>query len=115
MTTTSDDVAASPSVSVAATDATAAEAPLSTGTFTVTRTGATTAALTVAYTVGGTATAGSDYTALTGSVSIPAGCSLGGLITVTPITMVVEANETVILTRRRTPPGTLSGPPTARR
>ena len=57
VTITSDDVAALPGVSVAATDATAAEAPLSTGDLHLTRTGATTAALTVAYTVGGTATA----------------------------------------------------------
>ena len=98
VTITSDDVAALPSVSVAATDATAAEAPLGTGTFTVTRTGATTAALTVAYTVAGTATAGSDYTALAGSVSIPAGAA-SAPITVTPINdTAVEANETVILT-----------------
>jgi hypothetical protein len=38
-------------------------------------TGDTTAALTVNYTVSGTATAGADYTALSGSVSIPAGQS----------------------------------------
>ena len=54
-------------------DATATEAGPTTGQFTVTRTGATTAALTVNYAVAGTATAGSDYTALAGSVTIPAG------------------------------------------
>ena len=46
-----------------------------TGQYTVTRTGATTAALTVGYTVSGTATAGSDYPALSGSVTIPAGAT----------------------------------------
>ena len=109
-----DPAAASPSVSVAATDATAAEAPLSTGTFTVTRTGATTAALTVAYTVGGTATAGSDYTALTGSVSIPAGAA-SAPITVTPLNdTVVEANETVILTLATNAAYTVGTPNSAR-
>lgn len=44
--------------------------------FYISRTGSTTAALTVSYTIGGTATSGSDYTALSGSVVIPAG-SLG--------------------------------------
>ncbi len=44
--------------------------------FYVSRTGSTTAALTVNYTIGGTATSGSDFTALSGSVTIAAG-SLG--------------------------------------
>ena len=73
-----------PTVTVAATDANAAEAGLPIRSFTVTRTGATTAALTVNYTVGGTATAGTDYQALSGSVVIAAG-SASATITVTPI------------------------------
>ena len=44
--------------------------------FYVSRAGSTTAALTVNYTISGTATSGSDYTALAGSVTIPA-ASLG--------------------------------------
>lgn len=51
-------------------------APASPTKFYISRTGSTTAALTVSYTIGGTATSGSDYTALSGSVVIPAG-SLG--------------------------------------
>jgi len=43
--------------------------------FYVSRTGSTAAALAVNYTTGGTATSGSDYTALAGSVTIPAGAS----------------------------------------
>ena len=43
------------------------------GSFTVTRTGDTSPDLTVLYTVSGTATAGADYGALPGSVTIPAG------------------------------------------
>jgi len=41
----------------------------------VTRTGNTAAALTVSYTVAGTATASSDYLALSGTVNIPMGAS----------------------------------------
>ena len=64
----------------------------------MTRTGATTAALTVNYTVGGTATAGSDYAALTGSVQIPAGAATA-TVTVTPINdTAVEPDETVVVT-----------------
>lgn len=74
---------ASPAVSIQATDASATEAPVTNGTFTVTRTGSTAAALTVNYTTSGTATGGTDYTALSGSVTIPAGAA-SALITVTP-------------------------------
>jgi len=91
-------VAALPTVTVAATTATATEAGLVPGAFTVSRTGSTAAALSVAYTVAGTATAGSDYTALAGSVTIPAGAT-SATITVTPINdTVVEGAETVVLT-----------------
>ena len=62
-----------PQVSVTATTPQATEAGLTNGVFTVTRLGCSNAALTVNYTVGGTATAGADYTTLSGSVSIPAG------------------------------------------
>ena len=93
---TSDD-AVPPSVTVTASDASATEAGLTTGRFTFSRTGST-AALTVAYSVGGTATAGSDYTALGTSVSFAAGASTA-IKTVTPRQdTLVEANETILLT-----------------
>jgi hypothetical protein len=63
-----------PNVSITATDPTAAE-PADPGEFTITRTGPTTDPLTVTYTVTGTATAGVDYTALSGSVTIGVGFS----------------------------------------
>ena len=64
----------------------------------VSRTGSTAAALTVNYTVGGTATAGADYTALSGNVVIPAG-SASATITVTPVDDTVsEGDETVVVT-----------------
>ena len=83
MTIASDDVAL-PTVTLAATTGTATEAGPVPGVFTVTRTGSTAAALTVSYTVGGTATAGSDYTALSGSVTIAAGAA-SATIAVTPV------------------------------
>jgi hypothetical protein len=86
------------SVSISATDPNAAEPGADTGAFTVTRTGPTTSNLTVNYSVGGTATNGTDYRLLPGSVVIPAG-SASAIMTVTPIDdTLVEGNETVIVT-----------------
>ena len=56
-------------VTVAATDANAAEQATDPGVFTISR-GITTGDLVVYYTVSGTATTGSDFSALTGSVTI---------------------------------------------
>jgi tartrate-resistant acid phosphatase type 5 len=84
-----------PTVSVAATDATASEPGTDTGTLTFSRTGGTSTPLAVNYTVGGTATAGSDYVALPGTVTIPAGAS-SATVTVTPLDdTLVERTETV--------------------
>jgi cysteine-rich repeat protein len=67
------------------------------GQLTVSRTGSTTAALTVAYSVNGTATSGTDYTALTGSVTIPAD-AMSAPIAVTPTNDAeVEGDETVVI------------------
>ena len=64
----------------------------------MTRTGNTLANLTVNYTVGGTATAGSDYTTLSGSVIIPIG-SATATITVAAIDdQIADPGETVIVT-----------------
>ena len=68
-------------VSVVAIDALAAEEGSNPGQFTVSLTQASSTATVVTYTVGGTATAGTDYTALTGTVTIPAG-SLSAVIDV---------------------------------
>ncbi|MBP6807950.1 MAG: hypothetical protein KA125_06610, partial [Chromatiaceae bacterium] len=86
------------SVSVTASDPSATEAGLTTGTFTFSRTGDTAPALTVNYTVEGTATAGSDYLALGTSVSFAAGATTATK-TVTPVQdSLIEANETILLT-----------------
>ena len=86
-----------PTVTVATTDASATEAGVTTGRFAVSRTGSTAGALTVSYTVSGSAIPGSDYTAFTGSVTIPAAAA-SATITVMPINdAVVEPSETVVL------------------
>ncbi|MFB2878171.1 SdiA-regulated domain-containing protein [Floridanema aerugineum] len=91
-----------PTVTIAATDANAAEAGQDPGTFRITRTGDTTNSLTVSYTVMtglGMATNGADYTPfLTGAATIAAGQSFVD-ITITPVDDAVpEQAEAVILT-----------------
>ncbi|MEA5593183.1 Calx-beta domain-containing protein, partial [Rivularia sp. UHCC 0363] len=86
-----------PTVSITATDNTATEAG-DTANFRITRTGDTSSALTVNYTVSGSATNGTDYSNLAGSVTIAAG-ETDADITITPTDdSLVEANENVILT-----------------
>src|SRR5205823_5356773 len=54
--------------------------------------------LTVSYATAGTATSGTDYIALSGSVTIPAGSS-SAAIAVTPVDdALVEPNESIIVT-----------------
>lgn len=92
-----DGAAPLATVTIAATDAAAAEAGRDPAVFTVTRTGATTQALTVNYALGGTATS-ADFTALSGSVTIPIG-ALSATVTVTPIDdTLVEPSESISLT-----------------
>jgi hypothetical protein len=91
------DEPAEPEVTIQATDSEATEAG-DTGVFTVSRTGSTTASLDVFYTVTGTATNGTDYTILAGSITIPAGQASAEIV-VGPIDdMAVEGPETVALT-----------------
>lgn len=98
VTITSDDVSGDPTATIAATDATATEASTTTGTFTVTLSSASVGTTTVGYTVSGSATPGSDYTALSGSVDVTNG-NTTATITVTPINDTdIEGTETVIVT-----------------
>lgn len=93
-----EDAVALPAVSLAASDPSAAEADRDPGTFVVTRTGDATEPLTVNYAVGGTATPGSDYAALGGTVTIPAGAA-SATVTVDPVDDATsESGETVVLT-----------------
>jgi hypothetical protein len=86
-----------PVATIAATS-TAAEAALRAGVFTVSRSGDHAEALTVRYTVGGTATAGSDYVALPGAVTIPAGAASATIAVVPLDDTLGEPEETVIVT-----------------
>jgi subtilase family serine protease len=93
-----DPPPAPPAVTVTATTPNAHEAGLVPGVFTFSRGTAGPAALIVQYLIGGTAMAGSDYTALQGSVVIPAGATTA-TVTVVPVDdTVVENPETVIAT-----------------
>ena len=102
----------SPVVTVVATDPTATEAGLTTGRFTVRRTGSTAAPLTVFFTVGGTAARGLDYIALPASVTIPAGASSTFLLVGPKEDALMEGTETVVLTLSPRPTYTL-GPPSS--
>jgi hypothetical protein len=87
-----------PTVTIAATTPNAAEQGPVSGAFTVTRAGDTTDPLTVNYTISGTAGNGADYTAITGSVTIPAAFN-SATITIAPISdSLAEGDETVLLT-----------------
>jgi hypothetical protein len=88
-----------PVVTIVASDGTATENnPADTGIFTVSRSGSTAGSLNVNYTIGGSATNGTDYQSLSGTVTIAAGQSTA-TITVTPIDdSIAEGNETVVLT-----------------
>ncbi|MBC1190349.1 hemolysin, partial [Microcystis aeruginosa BLCCF108] len=87
-----------PSITLAVSPASVTEDGTTNLVYTFTRTGVTTDALTVNYTVGGTATNGTDYTSIPTSVTFAAGSSTA-TVTVDPTAdTIVEADETVALT-----------------
>ncbi len=93
-----DDDTALPKVSLTATKNSTLENLADPAVFTIARTGSTTAALTVNYAVTGTAVSGSDYTTLTGSVTIPIN-SASATVAVTPLDNAMsEPLKTVVLT-----------------
>ncbi len=86
-----------PTVTIAAGTAKVIE-PAAKGAFIVTRTGSTAAYLDVKYSVGGTAVSGTDYTALSGKVRIPAGASYRKIF-ISPIDdTVAESTKTIVVT-----------------
>jgi Ca2+-binding RTX toxin-like protein len=87
-----------PTVSITATDPAAAEAGNDAGTFTISRTGNTSEALTVTYTVGGTATSGTDYATLEQTVTIPAGQESIEVTVLPADDADIEGSETVSIT-----------------
>jgi hypothetical protein len=100
-----------PTVTVQATS-NAAE-PNTNGLFTVSRNGDTANPLTVNYTVGGSATPGSRYASLSGTVTIPANAGSAPIL-VTPIDdNVYEGTQTVIVTLSGNPAYALGNPSSA--
>jgi len=96
---TNTDNDALSTVSIAAQDGAASESGSDTGTFRVTRSnGAQPTDLTVFYSIAGTATGGSDYQSLSGSVAIPAYQSYADIAVAPYDDYVAEGSETVQLT-----------------
>jgi hypothetical protein len=92
-----DDI---PVVTVVATDSAAAEAGNDPGVFTITRTGDTTLPLTVNYGMTGSALHGTDYVALPGVLTIPAGSAVATVV-ITPIEdSIGEPSQTAVLELR---------------
>ena len=87
-------------------------------TFTVAVTGGTsTAPVPVTYTVGGTATAGTDYTAPSGTLTLAAAAASGAITIATLTDTVLDPGETLIvtLTGASTSTGEVTADPTPRR
>ena len=88
-------------VSIAATDGAASEPGGNDGLLTVTLAGSKLAppgGIAVAYTVNGTATAGADYSSLSGTVTIPAGASSAAIAVDALDDQVIESQQTVVVT-----------------
>jgi subtilase family serine protease len=98
-----------PVMKVQATDAVATEAGATSGIFTVSRTGKTDADLEVKFSVGGTATEGSDYESIGGSVTIPAGLTSAEIPVTAIDDLLPETDETVVLTVNPDPAYIVSG------
>ncbi len=97
-------------VEITATDATASENPIENGQFTVTLTPTNNigSPLDITYTVSGTATAGDDYTTLSGTVSIADGAD-NATIDLVPIEDTIDDDaETVIVTLNAPTPAFVS-------
>jgi hypothetical protein len=95
---TINDVPPPPSFAISNATAVSEGNPL---TFTVTKTGTTTSSYSVNYatTTGGTATSGTDYTAMSGTLTFPAGATTSLPITVPTLPdSVIESPETVLVT-----------------
>ena len=98
-----DSGAGLPQVSLAATDPVAAETGADSGIFTVSLADPAPADLTVRYTFAGTARNQTDYAALPGTVTVPAG-ETAATISVSPVDdALLESTETAILTLEPSP------------
>lgn len=101
------------SVSIAAINDGAESATPTPGLFRVTLSAAATADTTVNYTVSGTATNGTDYTRLTGSVVVSQGATTADIPVAVLDDQISEGTETVILTLAASTGLTLGSPNTA--
>jgi len=100
-------------VTLTATDNTAREGGGNNGTFTVTRQGSLAANLLVHYSMSGTASNGSDYVTLPGTVIIPSGRATATL-TVTPVNdSLLEGDETVLVSLASHPACNVGNPGSA--
>ena len=99
-------------VTVTASDPVALEQGLDAGVFTFSRSAAG-AAQTVAYTVSGSATPGTDYRALMGTVTIPAGATSATVIVTPSDDSLAEPTETITLSLLPDPGYTIAAPASA--
>jgi uncharacterized protein with beta-barrel porin domain len=81
--------------------------------YTVTLDQASLSPLSIGFTVGGTATSGSDYAAVASPLSIAAGATSGSIVVTPTADSAVEANETVVLTLAAGAGYTVGAPATA--
>jgi kumamolisin len=87
-----------PAVSITATQPNALVPGPINGQFTLTRTGDTSNALSITYTATGSATSGTDYTALPATLTIPAGASTANVTIVPKENNLASSNPTLVLT-----------------
>jgi hypothetical protein len=92
---------------------TAVEADLTPGAFRISRSGNTLESLTVSYAITGSAVAGTDYVALSGTAVIPSGASSVDVSVLPEHDTIVESNETVTLTLTAESAYSIGGPSTA--
>ena len=109
-----DDAAATAAanVSITTTTATATEG-VKNGVVVVTRAGNTTAPLSVRYRVSGTATARTDYRALSGTVTIPAGAASARIVVVPAADGIADGGERVVVTLAAGPGYSVGSPAAA--
>ena len=93
--------AALPVVVISVSDPVAAELPRKIGEFSISRSGSILEELTVHYTIGGTATNGVDFTPLSTQITIPAGRRSITLPIIPIDDVLVEGDETAVVTLAR--------------
>jgi Autotransporter beta-domain/Calx-beta domain len=72
--------------------------PASSGILTVSQSAVSVSDTVLSYSIGGTATSGSDYSALSGTITIPAGLTTGSIAIAVLDDTVVEGPETIVIT-----------------